>query len=141
MQKIQFINHKRNPGLRSKRSLKVFILELFAKERKKIKKITYIFCSDKQIININKTFLKHNYYTDIISFDLSQLPEEIEAEIYISIDRVKDNASKEGASFNEELHRVIFHGALHFCGYNDKKREEAKEMRKKENLYLNKYFE
>lgn len=141
MQKIQFINHKRNPGLRNKRPLKVFILELFAKERKKIKKITYIFCSDKQIININKTFLKHNYYTDIISFDLSQLPEEIEAEIYISIDRVKDNASKEGVSFNEELHRVIFHGALHFCGYNDKKREEAKAMRKKENQYLNKYFE
>ncbi len=141
MQKIQFINHKRNPDLRNKKLLKVFILELFAKERKKIKKITYIFCSDKQIININKIFLKHNYYTDIISFDLSQLPEETEAEIYISIDRVKDNASKEGVSFNEELHRVIFHGALHFCGYNDKKREEAKEMRKKENQYLNKYFE
>lgn len=110
-------------------------------EHKNIANVNFIFCSDNQIIRINKAFLKHNYYTDVISFNLAGLKEEIEAEIYISIDRVRDNARKEGVSYKEELHRVIFHGALHLCGYKDRKREERVRMRKAENMHLKQYLE
>ena len=115
-------------------------MNLFLKERKKISNIKYIFCSDKQLIIINNTFLKHDYYTDVISFNLARPKEDIEAEIYISIDRVRENAINEGVSYKEELHRVIFHGTLHLCGYNDKKGEEIARMRKTENKYLKLYF-
>jgi probable rRNA maturation factor len=76
----------------------------------------------------------------VITFDLSPIKTETEGEVYISIDRIKDNAKKEGVSFKEELHRVIFHGALHLCGYKDKKKKEALIMRSMENKYLKLYF-
>lgn len=140
MQKILFFNYDRTPNLKNKKRLKVYLMNLFLKERKKISNIKYIFCSDKQLIIINSTFLKHDYYTDVISFNLARPKEEIEAEIYISIDRVRENAINEGVSYKEELHRVIFHGTLHLCGYNDKKGEEIARMRKAENKYLKLYF-
>lgn len=118
----------------------MFILEMLKREKGKPGKIVYIFCSDEYLLEINKRFLKHNYYTDVIGFDLSGNPKEIEAEIYISIDRVRENAEREKVSDEEELHRVIFHGTLHFCGYNDKKREEIIKMKKVENKYISKYF-
>lgn len=115
-------------------------MNLVLKEHKNIIYINYIFCSDNQIIKINRTFLNHNYYTDVISFNLARQQGEIEAEIYISIDRVRENARKERVSYKEELHRVIFHGVLHLCGYKDKKREEIVKMRKAENMHLKQYF-
>jgi len=84
--------------------------------------------------------LKHNYYTDIITFDLSETPEAIIGEIYISIDRVRDNAATLGVTIKEELHRVIFHGALHLCGYKDKTPVDAKQMRVEEDRCLIAYF-
>ncbi|MBX2932504.1 MAG: rRNA maturation RNase YbeY [Chitinophagaceae bacterium] len=119
-----------------KQDLKENIITLFKKEKKALNSLTYIFCSDDFLLNINQQFLQHNYYTDIITFCLSEKNEPIEAEAYISIDRVKDNAKVNNVLFKEELERVVFHGALHLCGYKDKKKDEIKQMRDKENYYL-----
>jgi rRNA maturation RNase YbeY len=91
-------------------------------------------------LKINNLHLEHNYFTDIITFDLSELPNQIIGEIYISTDRVKENASLIGVTINEELHRVIIHGVLHLCGYKDKTAKQKKDMRLLENKYLQKYF-
>ena len=116
-------------------------LQAVAKEeQKKIGELNYVFCSDKYLLEINKQFLDHNFYTDIISFDLSEAPGKLIGEVYISVDRVKENAKTHGASFTEELLRVIFHGALHFCGYKDKKPSDVKKMRQMEDLWLNAYM-
>ncbi|HEX4876978.1 MAG TPA: rRNA maturation RNase YbeY, partial [Chitinophagaceae bacterium] len=101
--------------------LKSFIESIFRKEKMALAELNYIFCSDDELLQINRQFLQHNYYTDIITFDLSDTGNAIHAEVYISIERVKDNARKLGVSFRKELHRVIFHGVLHLCGYKDKK--------------------
>ena len=85
-------------------------------------------------------FLKHDFYTDILSFPLSAKGEPLIGEIYISVDRVRDNAKNLGASFREELHRVIFHGILHFCGYKDKSPADIILMRSREDKCLKTYF-
>jgi probable rRNA maturation factor len=126
--------------LHNRTALKRFLIRLFKNEGARLEGLSYIFCSDKYLLNINQQYLKHDFYTDIITFDLSDKSNlGIQGEIYISIDRVRNNAKEFNVSLNEELHRVIFHGALHLCGYNDKKKKEAELMRKKENLYLTLY--
>jgi rRNA maturation RNase YbeY len=121
-------------------ALKSFIEKRVKKEGFSIETLTYVFCSDKYLLKMNKDFLSHNYYTDIISFDLSETPVNLIGEVYISVDRVKDNAKTHGTSLKEELHRVIFHGALHFCGYKDKKPTDTKKMRQMEDLWLAAYM-
>jgi probable rRNA maturation factor len=116
--------------------LKAFLPIIFKMEGKTIKSLIYIFCSDKYLLKINQSFLKHNYYTDILTFDLSKTQKIIEAEIYISVDRVKENSKELKINTNLEFLRVIFHGALHLCGYSDKTKNQKQEMRKKENEYL-----
>ncbi|MEO6540354.1 MAG: rRNA maturation RNase YbeY [Ferruginibacter sp.] len=140
MQKINFYFHDRKAALKDRKNLKVFIENLFITEKKALETLSYIFCSDEYLLEINKVFLKHDFYTDIITFDLSDTKRAIEGEVYISIDRVKENSKEMGISFTEELHRVIFHGALHLCGYNDNKKSEIIKMRNKESFYLLKYF-
>jgi rRNA maturation RNase YbeY len=125
-------------ALAERTRLKKFIESIFKKENQKLQYVNYIFCSDKRVLDINRQFLKHDYYTDIITFDLSESA-VITAEVYISVDRVRDNAKTLGVSFQQELHRVIFHGALHLCGYGDKTKKEREVMREKENLNLNLY--
>jgi len=120
--------------------LKSFIATLFKKEAKRLEAIHYIFCSDDYLLKINREHLQHDYYTDIITFGLSEPGQPINAEVYISVDRVKDNAHQFKTTLKKELHRVIFHGALHLCGYKDKKKGEEALMRKKEEFYLNGYF-
>ena len=127
-------------SLRKRSLLKRFIEGVFKKERKKLGSLNYVFCTDKRLLQINRQYLKHDYYTDIISFDLSKNKGCIQAEVYISLDRVKENATTLGTSFKSELYRIIFHGTLHFCGYNDKKESEAIFMRKKEDYYLSSYL-
>jgi len=100
--------------------------------------LNYIFCSDEYLLDINKKFLKHDYLTDIITFDLSE-QNGVTGEVYISLDRVRDNAKTFDSTFSDECLRVIIHGALHLCGYKDKNKIDKKEMRKKENFYLNIY--
>jgi rRNA maturation RNase YbeY len=116
------------------------IRDLFKKEKTRLEQLTYIFCSDEYLLEINKQHLNHNYYTDIITFDLSETPDAVTGEIYISIDRVKDNAQTYKVSFKQELLRVIFHGALHLCGYKDKTEKDQALMRKAEDKYLQYYL-
>ena len=140
MQKIHFYSHNRNPALKNRRKLKFFLENLFLNEKKKLSHLSYIFCSDKYLLGINNDFLKHDFYTDVITFDLSSVKNKVEGEVYLSIDRIKDNAKQMGISFNNELHRVVFHGALHLCGYKDKKKEQAIIMEFMEDKYLGLYF-
>ena len=113
---------------------------LFKKEKASLTSLNFIFCSDEYLLEINQQFLKHNFYTDIISFNLAANNEPVEGEIYISLDRVRENAGELNQSFKTELHRVIFHGALHLCGYMDKRPADILVMRKKEDEYLKSYF-
>jgi rRNA maturation RNase YbeY len=136
--KVCFFFQEVKISLTNRTQLKKYVQSIFKKEGKKLRFINYIFCTDKAVLEINRQFLAHNFYTDIITFDLSD-SDVIQAEIYISVDRVKDNAAHLGVSFKSELHRVIFHGVLHLCGYKDKKKGEIEEMRVKEDFYLKKY--
>ena len=140
MQKIRFYSFDRKCVLKDRKKLKAFIEGLFIQEKKGLGNLSYIFCSDKHLLGINKEFLNHDFYTDVITFDLSSSKNIIEAEVYISIDRIKENAKNESVSFTEELHRVIFHGALHLCGYKDKKNIDIVQMRLAERAYLKSYF-
>lgn len=127
------------PAFTKRTAVKDFLRLLFREERTKLESLNYIFCSDEYLLGINKNYLNHDYYTDIISFDLSSGP-AIVGEIYISVDRVRENAIQFNTSFKQELHRVIFHGALHLCGYKDKTKTDRAFMRKKEQEYLEIYF-
>ena len=138
MADIHFFFPYKKHILSDRNKLKSFIETLFKKEKTKLGSLQYIFCSDEFLLDINRQYLKHDYFTDIITFDLGD--KETVGEIYISIDRVKDNAASFKTSFKRELHRVIFHGALHLCGYKDKLNEEKKIMRAKEDRYLQEYF-
>ena len=127
-------------SLKQRTELKRFIQEIFRREKKKLSSLNYIFCSDRRLLEINRQFLQHDYYTDIITFELSVAGQPIEGEIYVSTDRVRDNASQHKTVFNRELHRVIFHGVLHLCGYKDKTTSQEMLMREKEEHYLSLYF-
>ena len=95
----------------------------------------YIFCSDEKILEVNRQYLQHDYYTDIITFDYSE-GDRISGDIFISIDTVRSNAEKYGTNFDDELHRVIIHGILHLCGLKDKSEADSKKMRKAEDKAL-----
>ena len=101
-----------------------------------LKSITCVFLSDDELLKMNQEHLNHNYYTDIITFDLSNKENTLEGELYISIDRVKENATTYKAPFELELYRVMIHGILHLVGLGDKTKEEKIEIRKKEDEYL-----
>ena len=113
------------------------ISKLIEEESFKTGEINYIFCSDDYLLKINIDFLNHDTLTDIISFDYS-VGKILNGDIYISVDRVKDNSNIFNVSFNNELSRVMFHGILHYCGYKDKTEEEKLIMRTKEGYYLEK---
>lgn len=119
-----------------KRKTTEWIKEVVSKFEKKTGDISYIFCSDEYILEINRHYLQHDYYTDIITFDYTN-GTIISGDIFISIDTVTTNAEKFRVSFEEELYRVIIHGILHLCGVNDKTDEQQTEMTKQENEALN----
>ena len=139
-QSIQFHFLSSKIQLQNRKALKLFLVSIFKQEKTKLDSLTYVFCSDSYLLEINKEYLNHDYFTDIISFNLGGPDAEVAGEIYISLDRVKENAKSLGESYKKELHRVIFHGALHLCGYKDKKPAEVNLMRSKEDEYLEKYF-
>lgn len=124
--------------IKEKRKINSWIKLCIAEEGKEINTISFNLCSDKYILQLNNEALQHDYYTDIITFELNEKNEPIEGDIYISIDRVKDNAKTLEIPFITELQRVLIHGVLHLCGYKDKSTKEEKQMREKENYYLNK---
>ena len=122
-------------NLKNKRFIKSWIKDIIQQNKKELGDINYIFCSDEKILEINKEFLKHDYYTDIISFDYCEV-NKINGDIFISIDTVKSNSIKYKTEFVEELHRVIIHGVLHFLGFKDKTKADAEKMREAENKAL-----
>lgn len=128
-------NYETDFKLNNEKGTASWIASVVVKESCKEGDINYIFCDDKYLHKLNLEFLKHDTLTDIISFDYS-VGKELHGDIFISIDRVKENAEKFNVDFVEELHRVIIHGILHYCGYKDKTESDKKEMRNKENTYL-----
>lgn len=137
---IQFHYLSGNFHFRDRRRVKSFLVSLIKTEGFGIDHINYIFCSNRYLLDINREYLSHNTYTDIITFELSGKGQPLLADIYISVDRVHENARIFTTSFKNELHRVIFHGALHLCGYTDKSRRAEQQMRLKESFYLSRYF-
>lgn len=129
---ISFQNQSISFKLKEKTRLKAWIKTVTEKEKHRLGDINYIFCSDDELLEINIQHLKHTTYTDIITFDYTE-GNKISSDIFISVDRVEENAKKFKVSFEEELHRVMIHGILHLCGYKDKSKADAELMRKKEN--------
>jgi rRNA maturation RNase YbeY len=112
--------------------------DLILSEGKKLGEINYIFCNDEYLLKVNQDYLQHDYYTDIITFDYVK-GKTISGEIFVSLQRISDNASTLSKNYEEELRRVLAHGILHLCGYKDKTGEEELLMRSKEDFYLAKY--
>lgn len=132
---ISFQNQSISFKLRHKTKLKLWITQVIKKEKCKPGNISYVFCNDEELLKINIEHLNHNTYTDIITFDYRE-KNRIDTDIFISIDRVIDNAKKYKVDFENELHRVMIHGILHNCGYKDKKKVDIKMMRYKESQSL-----
>ncbi len=118
-----------------KKHIIVWIKQVAALHDKRVGEISYLFCSDTKILEVNREFLQHDYYTDIITFDYSE-GDRISGDIYISLDTVQSNADSFENNYFMELHRVIIHGILHLCGQNDKSEDEQNEMTQKENEAL-----
>ncbi len=135
---IHFFTEDIKFDLKNKRSKKSWIKSIAEEEGYKIAEINYVFCSDDYLLDININYLDHDTYTDIITFDNSESEKIIESDIYISIDRVRENAKTHDIPFEDELDRVLIHGVLHLCGYKDKTKEEEINMRLKENNSLSK---
>lgn len=132
---ISFHNQTIDFKLKEKTKLKQWIKLITEKEKHILGNITYVFCSDDELLEINIKHLNHNTLTDIITFDYTE-NNKINSDIFISIDRVLENAKKFNTAFENELHRVMIHGILHLCGYKDKTKSDADLMRKKENWAL-----
>jgi len=123
---------------KNKSIIKTWIGEVIKKKKRKAGEINFIFCSDEYLLQINKQYLNHNTYTDIITFDYSQDTAEtkVSGDIFISIERINENAKKYGKTPENELHRVVIHGVLHLLGYKDKTKIAKAEMTKQENACL-----
>jgi probable rRNA maturation factor len=137
--KILFFTQDVLFSLRNRTTLRKWIAAAIKKEGFSLSSLNYIFCNDEYLLSMNISHLHHKTYTDIITFNLSSEKKKIEGEIYISIDRVKENAVIYKVPFNTELKRVLIHGVLHLCGFKDKTGKEAKKMRMREDFYLQQY--
>lgn len=141
MKEVQLFFIEQVSALKQRAELKKFIQQVAKKKGRPITSLNIIFCSDEYLLTINNQYLQHDYYTDIITFDLSENKlGPITAELYISIDRVKDNARQHNVPYYKELHRVIFHGLLHLLGYKDKLKKDQIMMRQMEDKLLADYF-
>lgn len=136
---VRFFQEETDFIPKQKNNLKKWISNVIKCEHSSPGEINYIFCSDNYLLQINKNFLSRDYYTDIITFDQSDDPNEINGDIYISVDRVEENAKNNSSPFEEELHRVMIHGVLHLLGFKDHSDEEKKKMREKEDACLSLY--
>jgi rRNA maturation RNase YbeY len=135
---IQFCTEDITFSLKDKLKHKAWLNEVAKQEGKKILELSYVFCSDDYLLQINQAYLNHDTLTDIVTFDNSEDPKKIEGDIFISIDRVKENGEKLGTS-DTELERVMVHGLLHLLGYKDKKKEDKALMTEKEDFYIKQY--
>ena len=119
--------------------MKALLIELFRKEKVELDAIQYVLVSDEALLEVNRSYLNHDYYTDIITFDLSAPGSAKVSDIYISLDRVEENAKQYNQSRINELRRVMIHGCLHLCGYKDKLKTDQLRMRDREDYYLRLY--
>lgn len=138
MPAIQFFEEDIQFKLKHKTQVRQWLKDTIEAEEYKLKELNYIFCSDAYLIEINKQYLNHDTYTDIVTFDNSEDEGIIVGDIFISVERTRENAAKFGVTETDELHRVIIHGALHLVGYGDKKPADKKIMTQKEDFYLSK---
>ena len=134
-----FFSEKKTFVFNNKNKIRRLIKKITLEEKKGLSFLNIIFCSDAYLLNINKKHLNHDYYTDVITFDYSEKNKNIEGDIYISVDRVKENATKYKQNKSVELIRTIIHGVLHLSGYKDKTKKEKEIMTTKENKYLSLY--
>lgn len=140
MYAILFHEQKRVSWFRDRNKMRALLSALFRKEKTDYEQVQFVFMSDDELLAINQQFLQHDYFTDIITFDLSASKSAPKvADIYISIDRVADNAKDLGVGKAEELRRVMIHGCLHLCGYKDKLNRDKAVMRAREDHYLHLY--
>ena len=121
-------------------TIKKFLLSVFEHHSKSVENLNYIFCTDDYLLNLNQDYLNHNYYTDIITFELNQPMQPLQADIYISIERARHNAKSYNVPIIHETMRLLIHGALHLCGYKDKTDKEFKKMKTVEELHLSQWF-
>jgi rRNA maturation RNase YbeY len=135
---IHFCTEDITFSLQEKLKHKAWLNEVAKQEGKKILELTYVFCSDEYLLQINQEYLNHDTLTDIVTFDNSEDPKKIEGDIFISIERVRENGNKLGTS-ETELERVMVHGLLHLLGYKDKKKEDKTLMTEKEDFYIKQY--
>lgn len=133
---IHFFSEDIDFKVKQKTLLRKWISETAIREEHLVGELNFIFCSDEYLLKINQEYLDHDTYTDIITFDNSEKPEEISGDIFISVPRVKENAATLGLEESEELRRVIIHGVLHLAGYLDKSKTDKALMTEKEDLYL-----
>jgi probable rRNA maturation factor len=129
--------HKESISFRlaNARALKAWVTAVVEAKGKKLGNVAYVFCSDEYLLQINQEHLQHDYYTDIITFDYTE-GDIVSGDLFISVDRVKENALKEAVDFDIELHRVMIHGILHLLGLKDKKKDDQEAMRRAENQSL-----
>lgn len=132
---ISFFAEAVSLPLKNRKRIRSWIDSVISAESKKPGYVNFIFCSDEYLLEVNRTYLNHDYYTDIITFDYCE-DEHISGDLFISIDRVRDNAKELKQTTSTELHRVMVHGVLHLIGYGDKTPDDVKEMRSKEDYYL-----
>ncbi|WP_149914149.1 rRNA maturation RNase YbeY [Sphingobacterium cavernae] len=136
---ISFFSEDTDFVLKDKAKVRTWIGDTIKSEGfRRIGELTFVFCSDEYLLDINKQYLNHDTYTDIVTFDSSEQQDEISGDIFISIERIRENAAKFAVTERDELHRVIIHGVLHLCGYYDKKKQDKELMTSKENEYLEK---
>jgi rRNA maturation RNase YbeY len=134
---IHFFNEDVDFSLSSETSITRWISSTIKKEGQNLAELNFVFCSDKYLLQLNTTYLNHDYYTDILTFDHREnTTEPVSGDIFISIDRVRENSITNRVTFENELHRVIIHGVLHLLGYSDHSPEERISMRKKEDACL-----
>ncbi|AMR30970.1 rRNA maturation factor [Mucilaginibacter sp. PAMC 26640] len=138
MPAIQFFEEDISYKLKNKANVRKWITSTIIEEGFQLEELTYVFCSDEYLLQINQQYLDHDTYTDIITFDNSEEEGLIIGDIFISVDRIKENAAKFTVSVEKELHRVMIHGALHLLGYKDKSAADKKKMTLKEDFYLDK---
>ncbi len=136
MADIQFFTEKITFSVKDPEKVKKWLQKSVNDLGKRLSILNYIFTTDDNLLSINKLYLNHDYFTDIITFDNSDADNQIEGDIFISVDRVRENAKRYNTSFEKELARVMIHGVLHLAGYNDRTEEEKKWMRKLEDQYL-----
>ncbi len=136
MNTIFFHNVGIKPNLNQAKKVKTLIETVFKKEKTEFNRVDYIFCSDNYLLDINRQFLQHDDFTDTITFTLSEKGQPISGEIYISIERIKENAKTFDVPYQNELLRVMIHSALHLCGYEDNSKRKKEMMHERENYYL-----